>query len=79
MLEREAYRAETLIGGCPALVVRNTLRQLRIYDQWKAIDLETAAGLPPGAGRLPIDALQAEGLIERARYILDGLGVLGIR
>lgn len=50
--------------------VRKTLGHLRIDDQWKVTDLETAAGLAPGAGRVLIKALQAAGLIEsRARGV----------
>ena len=55
---------KSTIGGCPALVVRKTLRYLRIWDQWKATDLETAAALAPGTGEDLVKALQAEGLIK---------------
>jgi hypothetical protein len=58
---------KSLIGGCPALVVRKALRQLRICDQWMVTDLETIAGLAPGGGSLLTRALQAEGLIESCK------------
>jgi predicted nucleotidyltransferase len=56
--------AKSMIGGCPALVVRKTLRHLRISDQWEVTDLETAAALAPGTGGDLVKALQGEGLIE---------------
>lgn len=52
------------IGGCPALVVRKTLRSLRMWHQWAVADLEAAASLAPGTGRALLKALQTEGLIE---------------
>jgi predicted nucleotidyltransferase len=52
------------IGGCPALVVRKTLRYLRVRDQWGVAELEATAGLAPGTGIDLTKALQAEGLIE---------------
>ena len=55
---------KSMIGGFPALVVRKTLRHLRIRDQWKVTDLEKAAALAPGTGGDLVKALQAEGLIE---------------
>jgi predicted nucleotidyltransferase len=53
-----------IIGGCPALVVRKTLRHLRVWDQWGVDVLESIAALAPGTGRDLVKALQAEGLIE---------------
>jgi predicted nucleotidyltransferase len=53
-----------MIGGCPALVVRKTLRSLRMWHQWGVADLEAAASLAPGTGRALLKALQTEGLIE---------------
>ena len=55
---------KSMIGGFSALVVRKTLRNLRIWDQWKVTDLEKAAALAPGTGGELVKALQAEGLIE---------------
>ena len=55
---------KSMIGGFPALVVRKTLRYLRIWDQWKVTDLEKAAALAPGTGGDLVKALQAQGLIE---------------
>ncbi|HXB75256.1 MAG TPA: nucleotidyltransferase domain-containing protein [Candidatus Acidoferrales bacterium] len=55
---------KSMIGRCPALVVRKTLRQLRIWDRWNVTELEAAAGLAPGTGKVLVKALQAEGLIE---------------
>jgi len=52
------------IGGCPALVVRQTLRSLRTCDRWGIADLESAASLAPGTGRVLLKALQTEELIE---------------
>jgi hypothetical protein len=53
-----------LIGGCSALVVRKTLRYLRVKDQWGVADLEKTAALASGTGQDLVKALQAEGLIE---------------
>jgi predicted nucleotidyltransferase len=55
---------KSMIGGLPALVVRKTLRYLRIWDQWKVTDLEKAAALAPRTGGDLVKALQTEGLIE---------------
>jgi predicted nucleotidyltransferase len=55
---------KSVIGGCPALVVRKTLRHLRVWDQWGVETLESIAAVAPGTGRDLVKALQAEGLIE---------------
>jgi predicted nucleotidyltransferase len=55
---------KAMIGGCPALVVRRTLRSLRRWDHWGVADLEAAASLAPGTGSALLQALQTEGLIE---------------
>ena len=54
------------VAGWPALLVRRTLRQLRTRLQWGLSELESAAGVEAGEGRLLIRALLAEGLIEGA-------------
>jgi hypothetical protein len=54
------------IAGQPALVVRQTLRQLRNQLQWRLEDLECAALLPSGDGRRFLKALMAQGLVESA-------------
>ncbi len=54
------------VGAFPALVVRRALRRLRGPSQWRLTDLEGAAGLPPGDGRLLLKVLRAEGLIQAA-------------
>lgn len=53
-----------IIGGCPALLVRKTLRHLRAFDRWGVTDLESTAALVPGTGRHLVEALKAEGLVE---------------
>lgn len=55
---------KSMIGGCPALVVRKTLRHLRVWDQWGVETLESIAALAPGTGQDLVKALQAAGLIE---------------
>jgi predicted nucleotidyltransferase len=55
------------IAGYPALVVRQTLRRLRGWNQWGIADLEAAAALAPKTGRALADALRTEGLIEASR------------
>jgi predicted nucleotidyltransferase len=55
---------KSLIGGCPALVVRKALRNLRTADEWGLLALEAAANLSPGAGRTLAKALLKNGLIE---------------
>lgn len=52
------------VAGQPALVVRRALRALRMRMEWKAADLETAAGLPSGYGPDLARELRREGLIE---------------
>jgi hypothetical protein len=64
MLERMRIDPKSMIGGCPALVVRKALRHLRVWDQWSVTDLEAAAALAPGTGGDLVKALQAERLIE---------------
>jgi predicted nucleotidyltransferase len=53
-------------AGQPALVVRQTLRQLRNQLQWRLEDLECAALLQSGDGRRFLKALMAQGLVESA-------------
>jgi predicted nucleotidyltransferase len=55
---------KAMIGGCPALVVRKALRNLRDWPQWGIGDLEAAAALARGTGSALVKALQTEGLIE---------------
>jgi predicted nucleotidyltransferase len=55
---------KSTIGGYPALVVRKTLRHLRVWDQWGVETLESIGALAPGSGRDLVKALQAERLIE---------------
>ena len=54
------------VAGWPALLVRQTLRQLRTRLQWGLGELESAASVQAGEGRALIKALLAEGLIEAA-------------
>jgi predicted nucleotidyltransferase len=56
--------AKATIGGYPALVVRKTLRYVRMWDQWGLADLEAAAGLARGTGPALVQALHDAGLIE---------------
>lgn len=57
------------IGGFPALMVRQALRQLRGQLRgWGVGDLEVAAGLAAGDGRALLKALRAEGLVETAGH-----------
>jgi len=53
-----------MMGGCPALVVRKALRNLRDWPQWEVANLEAATALPRGTGSALVKALQTEGLIE---------------
>lgn len=39
------------IAGSPALVVRKTLRYLRVWNQWNVAGLEAAAALASGNRR----------------------------
>jgi predicted nucleotidyltransferase len=55
---------KSMISGFSALVVRKTLRNLRILDHWNVTDLEKAAALALGTGGDLVKPLQAEGLIE---------------
>src|SRR5580658_5879621 len=55
---------KSMIGGCPALIVRKTLRHLRAWDRWGVETLESIAALAPGSGIDLVEALQVEGLIE---------------
>ena len=52
------------VAGWPALLVRRTLRELRICLTWGLSELESAASVEAGEGRALIKALLAEGLIE---------------
>jgi predicted nucleotidyltransferase len=54
------------VAGYPALQVRRTLRQLRTRLRWGLDELESAASLEAGKGRVLIKVLAAEGLIEAA-------------
>src|ERR1035438_6871500 len=54
------------IAGCPALLIRQTLRQLRTRLRWGLDELNSAASLEAGQGRALIKALLSEGLIESA-------------
>jgi predicted nucleotidyltransferase len=55
---------KSMIGGWPALIVRKTLRHLRVWDQWGVETLESIAALAPGTGSDLVKALLVEGLIE---------------
>jgi predicted nucleotidyltransferase len=52
------------VAGWPALLVRRTLRELRICLTWGLSELESAVSVEAGDGRALIKALLAEGLIE---------------
>lgn len=54
------------IGGFPALLVRQVLRQLRGQARWDIGDLEKAARLTAGNGRALLQALRCEGLVAPA-------------
>jgi hypothetical protein len=54
------------IAGCPAPLVRRTLRQLRARLRWGLDELSVAASLESGEGRALMKALLSEGLIESA-------------
>ena len=54
------------VAGWPALLVRRTLRQLRMSLQWGLGELESTASVEAGEGRALIAGLLAEGLIEAA-------------
>ena len=58
---------KTTVAGHPVLVVRQALRKLRQINTWDSAMLETAAGLPAGAGPELAKALAAEGLIRKAQ------------
>jgi predicted nucleotidyltransferase len=53
-----------MMGGCPALVVRKALRNLRDWPKWEVGHLEAAAALTRGTGSALVKALRTEGLIE---------------
>jgi predicted nucleotidyltransferase len=52
------------IAGQPALLVRQTLRRLRVQLQWRLEDLEATASLEAGKARAFLKTLLAEGLVE---------------
>ena len=52
------------IAGCPALLVRRTLRQLSTRLRWGLDELDSAASLEAGQGRALIKALLSVILIE---------------
>ncbi len=52
------------IAGYPAVLVRDTLRRLRVYTDWNIVQLEAAARLPVGQGRKFLEALVGEGLAQ---------------
>lgn len=54
------------VAGWPTLVIRRALRHLRGRLSWGLTDLEAAAALNPGEGRVLAKALRAERLIEAA-------------
>jgi hypothetical protein len=58
--------AKETIGPFPKLLVRTALRRLRSRLQFGLADLEAAASLEPGDGRVLLGALRSEGLVEEA-------------
>jgi predicted nucleotidyltransferase len=56
------------VAGWPALLVRRTLRQLRIHSQWGLVELESTGSVEAGNVRALIKGLLAEGLIETAGH-----------
>src|ERR1035437_3037592 len=52
------------IAGYPAVLVRDTLRRVRVRVQWDLETLEAAARLPAGQGPRLVEALVADGLVE---------------
>ena len=54
------------IADHPALMVRDCLRKLKAHPSWDLRDLEAAASLKPGDGRMLLRALSTDGLIEEA-------------
>ena len=53
-----------MIGGYPSMLVRQTLRRLRDYSEWRLHHLESAAVLQAGQGRALANSLVTAGLIE---------------
>ena len=62
--------AKGTVGRYPLLLVRATLRHLRIRLKWGLaeveVEVEVEAGLTPGTGRALVRALRAQVLIEAA-------------
>lgn len=58
--------AKETIGPFPKLLVRKALRRLRSRLQFGLADLEAAASLEPGDGRVLLGALRSEGLVKEA-------------
>ncbi len=56
------------IAGYQAVLVRDTLKRLRVYTDWNRVQFETAARLPAGQGRQFLEALIAEGLAKVAEH-----------
>ena len=65
------------IAGYPAVLVRDTLRRLRVHLDWNLARLESVAGLSPVESRAFVRAMVSAGLIERAgpgRWSITGAG-----
>ena len=65
------------IAGYPAVLVRDTLRRLRVHVDWNLARLESAARLSPTESRAFVRALVSAGLIERAgpgRWFITSAG-----
>ncbi len=66
LVERMRIDPKGAIAGYPAVLVRDTLRRLRVHLDWNLARLEVVAGFSAAEGRKFVRAMVSAGLIERA-------------